>query len=200
MACPEHLGSCFASAAWFFVSPPAPSESYRSSPLASDSTLPVGEQYKSGKEGGHTLSKGNRSWRSKLGKQPSTHAFQLGWGWLSLYRGSRTDRRAKPEHCSGHCWQPLDQRQTFLFVSDASLGESQGRASRCLQGTPRSLRHSTAQRAPPLTPGTPRQKPAAGWFLDPIQQPLNTRFLSLGLSSVLSSPLTTRLGETHTTR
>lgn len=36
------------------------------------------------------------------------------------------------------------------------------------------------------TPGTPRQKPAAGWFLDPIQQPLNARFLSLGVSSVLS--------------
>lgn len=57
MACPEHLGSCSASAASFFVSPPAPSESYRSSLLASDSTLPVGEECQSGKEMTYTFSK-----------------------------------------------------------------------------------------------------------------------------------------------
>lgn len=59
VACLEHSGSCSASVAWFFVSPPAPFVSYRSSPLASDSTLPVGEE--TSQDGDATLRKGNKS-------------------------------------------------------------------------------------------------------------------------------------------
>lgn len=72
----------------------------------------------------------------------------------------------------------INQQQTFIFSHPTLLWENHSKEVHALQGTPRSVTHSTPQQA--------HKKAEARSWLGRLQQPLKTHFLSLGLSSVPS--------------
>lgn len=109
------------------------------------------------------------------------HTFWLGLGGgLPFCRDCQTDKRGKRGMLRALLSTITPTPDFSLLVSNTSL-ETQWRASTLPLGD---CNKSQAQHI--STPGTSRQQPSTGCFLEPIQQPLSTCFLSLGVSSMLS--------------